>query len=158
MKKILVLVLLIVPFTAFGVPTIRALGTKPTTGVASGVKVTPTKTTTNNSSSARVGTLRAKTKTTGVVGAITGSNSRFPVISVSRPYASVAAPAGTNSNTASNVVPGDIVNTVINQVQADYVSKSDFNAALEAAELKHDSVRIGQNGGDTRVPIWIEEE
>ena len=126
MKKILFLLLVFAPMVSMAAPSVRVLGNKPANTDIVGTKITPAKTTgtTNANTSARLGTLRAKT------GAVSAASSRFPVITSAKVYGNVAIPKtqtggnSTGSNTGTNtnppVVSGDVdVTAIINAVKSD---------------------------------------
>lgn len=128
MKKILFLLLILAPAVSMAAPSVRVLGNKPVTSGVTGTKVTPAKTsgTTNANSSARLGSLRAKT------GAISSASSRFPVITSAKVYNNVAIPTvpsnnqsgggstGGGSNTNPPSVSGNVdVDAIINAVKTD---------------------------------------
>lgn len=124
MKKILFLLLILAPMVSMAAPSVRVLGNKPANTDVVGAKITPAKPmgTTNANTSARLGTLRAKT------GAISAASSRFPVITSAKVYSNVAIPnaggnnssTGGGSNTNPPVVSGDVdVTAIINAVKSD---------------------------------------
>lgn len=85
MKKYVVVSLLFLPLVAFGAPSVRKLGTAGsvvgTAAVGKTAKAVPARTGSVSKISggkvASVGSLRAKSATTGVTGAITGSTARL---------------------------------------------------------------------------------
>ncbi len=187
MKKFgLLLLLLFVPVVSFGAPSIRMLGNKTamTTTAASGSKITPVKATVSNeasNSTARLGSLRAKSKTNNLTTNNSLKGSRFPVITPASSYNSVAAPqisGGTYGGTASvpaNVDVAAIVDAVTQNIANDYYNKTEvyntneFKEAVRAEipeetdDPRIDAIRIGSRPSHSAeldpnyVYIWIEE-
>lgn len=119
MKKILLLLLLVVPTVSMAAPSVRVLGKPAATSDVSGTKITPAKTTgaTNANTAARLGSLRTKT------GAISSASSRFPVITSAKVYNNVNVPSKTISTGGGSnppIISGDVdVNAIINAVKTD---------------------------------------
>lgn len=182
MKKYGILLLLFVPMVSFGAPSVRMLGNnKPalTAAAASGARITPTKTTESSVNTSRIGSLRAKTKTSGLTatGSL-GTGSRFPVITAASSYNSVAAPktdvAPAVAPAQGNVDTAAIVDAVTQNIENNYYTKSEvyntdeFKEAVRAEipetdDPRIDAVRIGSRPVHSAqlpsdyVYIWIEE-
>lgn len=181
MKKYFVLVLMFLPMVSFGASSVRMLGgskAAASTVSNSGTKVTPVRaaTTTASASAPRVGTLRAKSKTSGVI--TTGgnsSNSRFPSITPIQSYNSVVTPQQNNQvipapTTATvDFDKGALVKEIMDNVDAGYYNKAnvydndEFRDAVKAVDdPRIDAVRVGtapvRTGTlpDDYVEIWIE--
>ena len=188
MKKVLIFTLLFIPTLSFAAPSVRMLGSK---APATTVTQSETKSTSAKSSAglARIGTLRANNKvtTTNATGAITSSNSRFPVITPAHSYSSVQTPSVTSGGGTTTIVSGvdeaaiaDAVaalkDEIIQEIADDYYDKDEFDEAVQAAVLddpRFDAIRLinpanasnrrGQNfpastdSGDGYVYIWIEK-
>lgn len=133
MKKYLVFVLMFLPMVSFAAPSVRMLGSKtssPSSSSTSTVKVTPTKTTSTNAgtaSNSRIGTLRAKANASGTVSTAASTNSRFPVISSTHSYSAVTKPQSSGT-TVSSVNKEEIVNEVMQNVEAKYYDKDQSDA------------------------------
>lgn len=173
MKKILFMVLLVLPFTAFGAPSVRMLGNNTPSNTASAQKITPTKTSaaSNAAATSRIGTLRIAPKASGTVGAISGSNSRFPIITAAHSYNSVATPSkDTTVVIPSNVDTDEIVDTVVQRIENNYYNKSEvynnnefINAVKDIDDPRIDAIKVGSKPVHSEplpsdyVYIWIEE-
>ncbi len=174
MKKLLIISLLVLPISVNAASSVRMLGSNSNAKSATIQKITPTKTNTTVSdgsiTSSRVGTLRANQKT---VGAISGSNSRFPIITTVRPYNSVATPTG--SGTTTTVVPASvdtdaIVNAVTQRIENNYYNKEQvynnnnfIEAVKDVDDPRIDAIKVGSkpvhsaNLPSDYVYIWIEQ-
>lgn len=171
MKKFLIFALFVFPMIAVAAPSVRMLGNN-TTNAASVQKITPTKTGNTATTSARVGVLRAAPKTSGGnVGAITGSNSRFPIITPAHSYNSVAAP----SKDTTVVVPADvdinaITDEVTQRIENNYYNKTEVynndefkEAVKNVDDPRIDAIKVGSRPVHSAtlpsdyVYIWIEE-
>ena len=174
MKKYIVLALLLIPVASFGAPSVRVLGNNAGTPAASGataVKVTPAKTTlkaASDSSAARVGTLRAKSKTSGTV-STTGatSTSRFPVITPAHSYSSVTKPqpaATTTTVTPSNIdidnyYTKEEVNNIVNALNQEEDPRVDMihMGNQRASWMATHGARVNELENDGYVFMWIED-
>lgn len=137
MKKYVAFVLLMLPTMAFAVPSVRMLGGQPALTAAAGSKITPVKKTTSSSddsatSSARVGSLRAKSKAVSLISSenSNASSSRFPVITPAHSYNSVLAPKTGNTPTSAqpstaNVDLMAIIDALTQKIENDYYVKED---------------------------------
>ena len=189
MKKYLFLALLFVPMVSLAAPSVRMLGSKaPVTNQASvkstgtttpaPVKATPAKasnSTAGNSVASRVGTVRAKTKTTGVTSNAvkdSGSESRFPMITTGyAPYNSVVTLKPTGGTISAEVDTDAIVDTVMEKVENNYYNKTEVYSTNEFIEAVKDvdnelnySVStsnprtvFGKDAPEGWVYIWVEE-
>ena len=175
MKKVLIFALVLFPAFAFGAPSVRMLGNNNIAKVAanSGTKITPTKSDTNSGavSAARLGTLKAKTKTTGVTGAITNSNTRFPIITAAQPYSSVTRPKTDTTTAPSAGVDTDaIIYAVTQNIEKNYYNKDEvynnnnfIQAVKDVDDPRIDAIKVGAKPVHSAqlpsdyVYIWIEE-
>ena len=175
MKKVLIFALVLFPAFAFGAPSVRMLGNnnvaKATTN--SGAKITPAKSnaTSGAISAARLGTLKTKVKTTGVKGAITNSNTRFPIITAAQPYSSVKRPkTDTTTSSSAGVDTDAIIYAVTQNIEKNYYNKDEvynnnnfIQAVKDVDDPRIDAIKVGAKPvHDTKLPsdyvyIWIEE-
>ena len=115
MKKIIIMLFVCVPLVAVSAPSVKVLGAKNTeavSGAASAAKST------TNAKSAQATPMRAasnvRAKTSNLSGAISGSGSRFPVVTTAKIYPNVN---DTSVPTVSGmVVSDDMVNTIVQTV------------------------------------------
>ena len=133
MKKYVISLLLFLPMVSFGAPSVRMLGNQPalSAAISSGAKVTPVKApneSSSSSSSARIGTLSARSKPSNLSSVKTvSSSSRFPVIQPAFSYNSVSTPqtGGTSGSSGSANVPAnvnvaEIVDAVTQNIERNY--------------------------------------
>lgn len=169
MKKLLIFSLLVLPMTATAASSVRMLGANAGANTASVQKITPTKSiaATNNSSTAsRVGTLRATPKTAG---AISGSSSRFPIITTAHTYNSVTTP-NTSGTGATSASVDAIVDAVTQRIENNYYSKEEvyntnefIQAVKDVDDPRIDAIKIGSRPVHSAtlpsdyVYIWIEQ-
>lgn len=119
MKKILLLLLFVVPTVSMAAPSVRVLGKPAATSDVSGTKITPAKSTgaTNANTAARLGSLRTKT------GTAASASSRFPVITSAKVYNNVNVPSKTISTGGGSnppIISGDVdVDAIVNAVKSD---------------------------------------
>lgn len=153
MKKLILLALLIIPVTSFAASSVRVLGAKPasTSGSsatsAPAAKVLPAKAATTTaaksgttSTNSRIGTVRAKPKTTvGTVSTASSGSStaRFPVITPANSYSSVNKPQAAGGTT--------VVNQNVNL--ENYYTKDEVDGKLEDQfdDPRFDMIRVGGN-------------
>jgi len=146
MKKYIVLALLFVPMVAWGAPSVRVLGNKAATPAATTTvtKVTPAKTTavTTGDTTSRVGTVRAKAKTSAVSNTAANSVSRFPVITPAKSYNAVIKPQPSGGNTTVKPVDVDtdaIVQEVTQNVEQNIDNyKQEVNTIINELKDKDD--------------------
>lgn len=147
MKKLILLALLIIPVTSFAASSVRVLGAKtaPTSGSsatsAPAAKVLPAKAATTTaaksgttSTNSRIGTVRAKPKTTvGTVSTASSGSStaRFPVITPANSYSSVNKPQAAGGTT--------VVNQNVNL--ENYYTKDEVDDKLD--DPRFDMIRVG---------------
>ncbi len=144
MKKLVLLALLIIPVTSFAASSVRVLGAKPasTSGSsAPAAKVLPAKAATTTaaksgatSTNSRIGTVRAKPKTTlGTVSTASSgvSAARFPVITPANSYSSVNKPQSAGGTT--------VVNQNVNL--ENYYTKEEVDEKLD--DPRFDMIRVG---------------
>lgn len=157
MKKYVVFLLLFLPMVSFGAPSVRMLGNQPalSAAISSGSKVTPVKSSAENAaaSTARIGTLSAKAKTSNLSSANSiKSSSRFPVIQPAYSYNSVSTPqtggSSGGSYAPSHVNVDEIVSAVTQNIDGRYYTKaevynnSDFVEAVQDVVEDVDDPRI----------------
>lgn len=178
MKKFLVFIFLVIPTLTFAVPSVRVLGNNSTAKAVAntGTKITPAKATGNTNASigtstSRIGTLRAKAKTTGTSGALINSNTRFPIISAPQSYNSVATPKSDSViGTVSGADTDAIVNTIVQYVENNYYNKEEIynnnefiQAVKDVDDPRIDAIKVGSKPvhkaslPSDYVYIWIEE-
>jgi len=176
MKKIVFLVLLILPLSVFGAPSVRVLGSSVPTKVSA--LTTTQKETSSNSSTARIGTLRAKKTNTATSTSTSGS--RFPVATTVGKYTdaqnSVQRQTGrgiTPTVTAAvdtDAITNTVTQAVLQNVQENYYDKREvydnnkFDKAVKQVEdPRKDAIRVGSKPVYSEsLPagyayIWIEE-
>ena len=162
-KSVLLLALIFLPISAFAVPSVRMLGAgagavPSSSSSPSGTKITPARAATVNNANtpARLGTLKTKTSGAGTsTGAVTGSSSRFPVITAAKVYNNVNVPTnptgGTNASPSSgsgDINVENIVNEVTNRVQNNYYDKNQIDNRFE--EVNNNITNINNNLDDSR--------
>lgn len=171
MKKLFIISLLVLPMTVNAASSVRMLGANADAKTATVQKITPTKSAAavgTTVSASRAGTVRAAPKTAG---AISGSTSRFPIITTSRPYNSVTTP--TNSGTVvvpSSVDVDAIVDAVTQRIENNYYTKeevynnNDFiEAVKDVDDPRIDAIKVGSRPVHSAtlpsdyVYIWIEQ-
>lgn len=171
MKKFLVFIFLVIPTLTFAVPSVRVLGNNSTAKAVAntGTKITPAKATGNTNASigtstSRIGTLRAKAKTTGTSGALTNSNTRFPIISAPQSYNSVATPKSDSViGTVSGADTDAIVNTIVQYIENNYYNKEEIHNMQNEDDPRIDAIKVGSKPvhkaslPSDYVYIWIEE-
>ena len=180
MKKIVFLVLSILPLSVFGAPSVRVLGSGTGTPASSttGSKVTPVKTssvakanatTTNAAAGSRVGTLRATPKvgTAKPAAATAAGTARFPVITPAHSYSSVTKPqaAGAGATVINNNVDLDNyynkeeVNNIVNELKDEDDPRFDM-VRVSVGNPRPNWVgnpKLEQREGEGYVFMWIEE-
>ena len=187
MKKYGFLLLLLLPMTAFGAPSVRMLGNQPALSAASnmGAKVTPVKSSASEDASgvARIGTLRAQQKNSNaIISSSNGGNtsSRFPVIASVPSYNSVAS-VKTKETAYAGPAPAsvdieEIVNNVRQEIENNYYSKTEVEQKLTNVDnsitniinnlddSRFDAVRLSDPSEERGNPpagyayIWVEED
>lgn len=144
MKKLLIFALMFIPVASFAASSVRVLGAKPasTSGSsAPAAKVLPAKAATTTaaksgttSTNSRIGTVRAKPKTTlGTVSTASSgvSAARFPVITPANSYSSVNKPQSAGGTT--------VVNQNVNL--ENYYTKDEVDEKLD--DPRFDMIRVG---------------
>ena len=140
MKKYILVILMCFPMLSFGAPSVRALGSNAVVG-ASGTtasKITPVKASNVGSVSgsgvARVGSLRAKATTVNTPSAVSGTTTRFPVVSPTRLF-----------NTAMAPRPVSYSSTTINNTEA--VDLTDIEQKIEQNKnnIQNNTTNIATN-------------
>jgi len=193
MKKYVLLALMCFPMMSFGASSVRTLGSNAVVG-ASGTtasKITPVKASNVGSVSgsgvARVGSLRAKATTVNTPSAVSGTTTRFPVVSPTRLFNTAMAPRPTGSVSNTTIVNtdadiGDLTQRVenienktgdtiiVDTINNNTTNISDHANRIEVLENGFNSVRrisgsavppeFAGTPGTTDKPrawIWVEE-
>lgn len=177
MKKYIVLFLMCFPMLSFGASSVRALGSNAVVG-ASGTtasKITPVKASNVGSVSgsgvARVGSLRAKATTVNTPSAVSGTTTRFPVVSPTRLFNTAMAPRPTGSVSNTTIINTDAdienltqrvenienLNSASDKKVITTVNKLDANADTVLVNRGSGDPFLGKGKPDDRAWIWVEE-
>ena len=175
MKKFLIFSLLFLPMTVDAASSVRMLGAGSDTKSVAAQKITPTKSTAATGAVAvsRAGTLRAAPKVSGSTGTVSGSSSRFPIITTARPYNSVATPSssgGSATVTPASVDTEAIINAVTQRIENNYYNKEEvynnnnfIEAVKDVDDPRIDAIKVGSRPVHSAelpsdyVYIWIEQ-
>jgi len=175
MKKLLIFALLLIPVTSFAASSVRVLGSgsnNPSSTTKTSSKVVPTKATvakpaaaktasqSGDSNTSRLGTIRAKPKTTlgtvssGSTTTTTSAGSRFPVITPANSYNTVTKPQAGNISSGSGVTPSG----VLDDPRFDMIKKSKGSPEGEWRDkgTTYDEM-VDDRLSEGYVFMWIEE-
>lgn len=175
MKKYVFLVLVCFPVVAFGASSVRTLGSSAVVGVAGANKITPVKASSLGSigggNVARVGSLRAKATTVNTPSAVSGTTTRFPVVSPTRLFNTAMAPRPTGSVSNTTIINTDAdienltqrvenienLNSTSDKKVITTVNKLDANADTVLVNRGSGNPFLGKGKPDDRAWIWVEE-